>query len=391
MKCLDYILSPMGQSEFFSGVWDSRAIHIEGKKEKFRDLFGWASLNRMLNAFPAPHPSLKLFKHGKPVSGKDSIEIIRQTQKGATLILEDADRYDPGLSRFLDTFADEVGERLRFNLYLSYPDEQGYRLHYDTQDFFILQISGFKRWKVYGSTMDSPLFFQKQHSTKPPPEETLYLDCLLGPGDVLYCPRGHWHEAVAEKEPSMHLTLGMFVANGIDFLSWMVDELREQELCRRNFPILIGEQRADTSIGANADLRRRIAEMRTQVNQFLANPDALADFYRQRTAKQSNRNPFHFPFHLESFDDAFGPDAEFRRLPHATHLRTTRDSVELAFGGRLVRFPLKAAGAVARILEAELFTLRDLNGGASELTERECRRIAQVLAQEGLVAPVAGR
>ncbi len=389
MACLDYILNPMRPSEFFSGIWDSRAIHIGGTKEKFRDLFGWESLNRILNSFPAPHPSLKLYKHGKPVSGKDSIEIIRQTQNGATLILEDADRYDPGLSRFLDKFADEVGERLRFNLYLSYPDEQGYRLHYDTQDFFILQISGFKHWKVYGSTIESPLFFQKQHSIKPPPEETLYLDSVLGPGDVLYCPRGHWHEAVAEQAPSLHLTLGMFVANGIDLLSWMVDELREQELFRRNFPILRGEQRTDSSIGANDELRSLIVQIGTQVSAFLANPNALLDFYRHRTAKQGNRNPFNFPFHIGSFDDALGPDSEFRRLPHATHLRKTGDCVELAFSGRLLRFPLKAAGAVERILQTEQFTLREMNGGASQLTERECRKIAQILAREGLVTPVA--
>lgn len=59
----------------------------------------------------------------------------------------------------------------------------------------------------------------------------------MSPGDVLYIPRGHWHYAVALDQPSLHLTLGVHNKTGIDFIEWMVSELRKQAEWRQNLPL----------------------------------------------------------------------------------------------------------------------------------------------------------
>lgn len=139
MKMLSTILQPQDASAFRRDFWGRKAAHIKGHREKFEFLFGWESLNQ--DTFNPPHPSLKVARDGKPVKVKDAFDFIRHAQNGATLILEDVDRLDPKLSRFMDEFADEIHEVSRLNMYLSYPNEKGYLLHYDTQDFFILQIA----------------------------------------------------------------------------------------------------------------------------------------------------------------------------------------------------------------------------------------------------------
>ncbi|NEQ84623.1 MAG: cupin, partial [Moorea sp. SIO2I5] len=75
-----------------------------------------------------------------------------------------------------------------------------------------------------------------------------YLKCTLTPGDVLYIPRGHWHYAVALDQPSLHLTLGIHCQTGVDFLDWLVSELRENEAWRESLPLRFDAEPLDQSI-----------------------------------------------------------------------------------------------------------------------------------------------
>jgi hypothetical protein len=111
---------------------------------------------------------------------------------------------------------------------------------------FILQIDGSKEWNVFTDTLKYPLKTEKSSQLQPP-DESPDLNCILEPGDVLYIPRGHWHYALALDRPSLHLTLGIHGKTGIDWLSWVVEELRNKELWRQNIPLLSPESPSSCS------------------------------------------------------------------------------------------------------------------------------------------------
>jgi hypothetical protein len=59
---------------------------------------------------------------------------------------------------------------------------------------------------------------------------------MLQDGDLLYIPRGWWHVAVPVDEPTLHLTVGLHHATGLDFAYWYVDRLRASAAVRQDLP-----------------------------------------------------------------------------------------------------------------------------------------------------------
>ncbi|HEV2990109.1 MAG TPA: cupin domain-containing protein [Candidatus Angelobacter sp.] len=122
----------------------------------------------------------------------------------------------------------ELSDRIGAHIYMTPPSAQGLGTHFDTQDVFILQLAGEKRWKVWEWTDRYPI----ERSPKPPTLEELpplKFDLTLKKGDVLYIPRGVFHEACTTDQFSLHLSLSIYPATWMDMLQLA---LRESSLAR---------------------------------------------------------------------------------------------------------------------------------------------------------------
>lgn len=84
---------------------------------------------------------------------------------------------------------------------------QGFGLHFDEMESFVVQLSGTKHWQVYGSVLGLP---RPNQRVLPSRQEAGFptMEVELGPGDVLYLPRGWAHEARTLGSNSIHATLG---------------------------------------------------------------------------------------------------------------------------------------------------------------------------------------
>jgi hypothetical protein len=112
------------------------------------------------------------------------------------------------------------------NIYMTPPGAQGFRVHFDTHDVLVLQVSGAKSWRVWD---DIPFalpsratpWANKQNPTGTPHALT------LNPGDALYLPRGVMHEAAAQSgdAPSLHITIGFLEASIADMLRELLETL----------------------------------------------------------------------------------------------------------------------------------------------------------------------
>jgi len=95
------------------------------------------------------------------------------------------------------------------NSYLTPADSQGFSPHWDDIEAIVLQIEGRKHWKLY-----KPRSIQEalpRYSSENFDQEDIgepILEVELGPGDLLYMPRGLIHQAVSPPgEHSLHVTL----------------------------------------------------------------------------------------------------------------------------------------------------------------------------------------
>ncbi len=123
------------------------------------------------------------------------------------------------------------------NLYLTPPGAQGFPPHYDTHEVFVLQIDGYKRWRLYGAARELPLANEEatipQDQLGSPTHEV-----LLQPGDLLYIPRGHVHEAFTSDRASLHLTVGINVFRWLDLLRQALTDAANADVrFRKSLPL----------------------------------------------------------------------------------------------------------------------------------------------------------
>jgi hypothetical protein len=96
-------------------------------------------------------------------------------------------------------------------------------------------------------TREYPLTDDAKSET--PPQQPLW-EGNLEDGDALCIPRGWWHVAIPVDEPTLHLTVGLHHATGLDFASWYLDRLRASAAVRQDLP------RLGTAVEREAHLHR---------------------------------------------------------------------------------------------------------------------------------------
>ncbi len=286
MLFLANLLQPYSVSEFLERNWTSKAVVISGEgKKKFTHLFSWEKLNYLLNYHKLKYPDLRLALDEKVLNESDNDNLVELCQSGATLIIDQIHKHIAEVTQFAAEIKYDLGYSTQVNAYCSWPGRQGFSCHYDTHEVFILQVDGKKQWYVFTDTIKHPLTDQKSTSFSPP-EVDPYLTCTLYPGDILYIPRGHWHYAVALDQPSLHLTLGVHCKTRIEFLEWLISELRQKEEWRKSLPLPV-----ETAL-----VKDSLDSLIQDLSQLLASNNIREDFisYFENIVKPSAR--YSFPY-----------------------------------------------------------------------------------------------
>jgi len=96
------------------------------------------------------------------------------------------------------------------NAYLTPKNTQGLAPHHDDVELLICQTQGRKAWKLYNplngfALPNAPSEDLDQESIGDP-----IMEVVLDVGDVLYMPKGTIHQALAQNEDSVHLTISTY-------------------------------------------------------------------------------------------------------------------------------------------------------------------------------------
>jgi len=145
----------------------------------------------------------------------DLPRLLARHDAGASLVVSQFQEMHPPLARFCRGLEKAFLHAVQANIYLTPPGAQGFRVHFDTHDVLVLQVSGSKAWRVWDAI---PFAAPTRHTPwngKASPEGEPH-ELVLAPGDSLYLPRGVMHEAMVQDgaEPSLHVTVG-FMEPGI--------------------------------------------------------------------------------------------------------------------------------------------------------------------------------
>ncbi|MBD9363429.1 cupin domain-containing protein [Methylomonas fluvii] len=276
-------------AHYQSGWWLKRQVLSENS-------LSWKHIDQALYAMENANTQIKLFKDG-PVEpgrytepywelGEQRTRIVkdilyRYLTDGATLVLNKLQLYLPEINDYCMDVAQFVGEKTNANAYAAFGGDGSFGKHWDTHDVFALQLIGRKRWRLYQPTFELPLNHQTSlnHKAECPTEPVL--DTVLAAGDLLYIPRGWWHEALPiPGDETFHIAIGTFPPKLLDYLLW---------LCGNQLPDRIESRR---SINPYLNTTGLIERFTPQLQSALAEPENLHNFYIAYTEQQRVKSRF---------------------------------------------------------------------------------------------------
>ena len=221
------LIQPLSTPEFFSSYWEKKPLVLSRQSsDTYRELLSLDDVDRALTEMGSRYPDISLATGEKVTSAAeftfadgsiDPVAVFKLFSKGTSIVLSNMQRKLPKLTALCRSLTAETSIPFQTNLYLTPPRSQGFRLHYDTHDVFILQIAGSKNWRIYDSPVELPARGRGYSAYKQEPG-ALSDKFVLQQGDLLYMPRGWYHEAISDESTSLHITLGANSVTWSDFL-----------------------------------------------------------------------------------------------------------------------------------------------------------------------------
>jgi ribosomal protein L16 Arg81 hydroxylase len=271
----------MESGAFFARHFEKNYLLLRGALQDRS--FAWSNVDEALHrADPIP-PYFKLFERdevspeafideelerGVPRRRINKAKFYERLRNGATAVLNRFENASLFAERLCHSVGRFTGQPTIGNAYLSFGGQGTFGKHWDTHDVFVIQLLGTKRWQIFAPTWPLPLSTQtssgQQHLCPAQP----VMECELKPGDVLYLPRGWWHQAIPLEGGSFHLSVGTYAPTAMDFLQWAL---------QRQVTLLQGARVGLTGDSQQAlDVNGILAEL----GKTLRNPQELAAFHR---------------------------------------------------------------------------------------------------------------
>jgi ribosomal protein L16 Arg81 hydroxylase len=315
------ILRPVAPEDFFAEHHGKEPLYIPGAPDKFASVLDRGSLSELLStaqSWPAKLVRVVLdtetvdprqyCRHGRDREGRagllvDPVLVSGWMKNGATVRLAAIDDLTPGARAATQAVEQATGGVADANVYISQRGHQGFGPHFDRHDVYAIQIHGTKTWRVYQCHFDHALehtafqnlgdAFHEAH------KGSLSHEIPMAPGDLLYIPRGWYHDAVAVDPVSVHITLGVNEPVGLDVVRILYERAVQDPLFRKSLPrmhqdhaldrhlAILGERLAEYA--QEQTIRGALRDFLCQYNYSRVTGDVLADVIPDDTAPDRAR------------------------------------------------------------------------------------------------------
>lgn len=356
---LQRLLSPVSEAEFRARYWEKKPLIVHRKNPAYYgDLFTLQDFDDSIKGGrgyikTAEATTKKVAKH-QGTGPKTMERVLTDMRDGHTLVLDGMQTFNPKLGLLCRLLAQETGEGFQTGIYLTPPNGKGFLPHWDNHDVFVMQVIGFKHWKI-----------EKDRRTLPPRDGIIEMqdrdlrgelyEFTLQQGDVVYIPRGFVHAAECGSETSLHITMGINYNSWDQLLNAAIAAaiLRDDSL---RFSLPAGHMKGD-----GTGIVKRLID----VLQNTANPVFLAQVLDQFRSELVQKASLDISGQITSF---FQPrELKLGDRVGARHglffiIGKDAETVTLKVGTRAITFPDFFGGALEFALETPSYAVRDLPG-----------------------------
>ncbi|HEX2025937.1 MAG TPA: cupin domain-containing protein [Actinomycetota bacterium] len=357
--------------------WGRRPLLHRSGPAAFASLLELTDVDRLITETLLRMPAFRLVKDGQTHDPKTYTQTIRiggqQVERtvrpdkvadlfedGATIVLQALHRQSGEIATLCRGLELALTHPVQANAYVTPPGSQGFAIHHDTHDVFVVQTHGRKAWRVYGPLVELAGSDQPWKKELGDPGAPM-LEAELEPGDVLYIPRGFPHDAEAREGVSVHVTIGILASTWVDVWKQLLRRLSEHRPFRD--PLPVGYADAPERLAGEVEVRRK--ELHDWLDR-LADEELLSAFaerfWRARRPLASGRLA-----QLEELD-AIEASTPVRRRPEGVFRVEVRDDrATVLLGLRELRMPASCEAALRFVAAATgPFAARDLPGLGDE-------------------------
>jgi ribosomal protein L16 Arg81 hydroxylase len=388
----DEIMAPLGLERFLAEYEGRKPLHLKGRPDKFAEVMTFAKLADLLSqATIWSQSSLQLVLDKKPVptasycataAGRDGGQVMRPDpdkvheylRRGATLIANDIDHLNRGMTAFAHAMEQALGGMVQGNLYLSSRRRQGFAAHFDTHDVYAVHVEGTKTWHIYEGRATDPIAhvmfksYGQEHHDKAKGE--LLMDVHMEPGDILYLPRGQYHDAIADEGGAVHIAFGVTYPIGLDIVTMLFERMMYEPVFRANLPRLNGA-------GDDRALTERLRVLADGISTVLAEPKTVEQI------KLMQRG-YHYPRHAYDLPGLLTEPADERYRVRSAGIRLVQQGGRFGLvqeGSRAAtEVPTDVSAMVGWVLERQQFSRDEL---AQAFPERQAAQLDSLLRDLG--------
>ncbi|NGM21772.1 hypothetical protein G3576_17245 [Roseomonas stagni] len=285
------LLAPVTPDKFFAEHYDKAPLHIRGTPAKFAQVLSWRQINRLLDMSHIwTSASLKLVLDSQAVpaeqfctraTSRDNAAVLQPDAKlvqawiakGASVVMNDVDSLTPGLAGISAALEGAGLGKAQANVYISWQSHKAFHTHYDTHDVWAVQVEGEKSWNIWEGRADYPIphpaFRGQPQSHHDQARGKLRGTVHMKTGDLLYLPRGWYHDALAEAPSSVHVAYGVHAPLGMDLMNMLAERVLYDAEFRKPLP------RQDGSAAAQFALTQRAGLLGQRLQELCRDPKVL--------------------------------------------------------------------------------------------------------------------
>jgi ribosomal protein L16 Arg81 hydroxylase len=391
MDFSDFI-APMPVERFLGEFYGKRPLHIAAGEAKRRrtELFSWDRLNQLLSILPHwTEGNIKLVMNSRPVSAEHYMEDVQIAGSrvrradpakvhlflamGASLVANNIEDVAAEVRQATAMLARQFAGKAGTNAYCSFKDIQAFDSHCDLHEVFALQLHGEKRWRIYENRAVAPvetLGGQNAQAMIDAAKGRVLMEVATGTGDLLYIPRGYFHDALANSEASLHLTFSVTPLNG-RILFRMLEEMAVQD---PDFRAYLPDARS----GNSADVQNALGTLADKLAAMVRSPLLASDLAARQRALTEPSYSVDLPHRprLDFYARTERP-AEIVRRNEGAFLRHQMGEVPLGLLG----------GPAEWALGQQAFSAQQLAARFSWLKQEETASLVALLVRGGLFVP----
>ena len=358
-------------------------IHIKPNSSEIKQVMNLQKLNEMMSRHDSWNVSnFKLVLDRKPIDFHkistpgvdlgfnkvcpDPEKVQNYIRKGASLVLNDIIYLSQNVRKFATDLQKITLGKCQANLYFSMQSHQAFGPHYDTHDVFALHCAGEKTWNVYEALEDNPInhpIFKKDTEERTKMAGKVIDQVHMEPGDLLYLPRGKFHDALASKSGAVHIAFGITYMKPLDIMQFIWEEF-----------IINSYLRSDIREIKN---KNQISEINKNISQQLGK--IFADEKLLQPILEYYNN---WPYKLTEYDiESVVKQGVQYEISNLISLERQNEKILLSNAANSVEVPKKFEHLVEFSFEQKFISIKKIKEKFQEIPDKEIKEFVDSMKQ----------